>query len=337
MRVILFFVWLSLLSTAWTTRHLLRTSELVPLAENVYATCFDKTPNDHQLAFVVVNTRNDATVVTTTNNNNNNSIHVIGSHQPDAAVLARFRSLQNESRNAELGDCCSFIVPPPITEINTERMGFVTFEDCSVNADAVTFEALARSLNNWHAAIDGKTVIAKELRYVKSPCTPLAPTIAPDNMHMIAFGDIEAARNFFPNTAAANSIVAVAFLYVDCAEVSPMAECEKFFIKEWDILMNTRHFRFGDAAVNTAFMDLESVLTHEFGHAGGVGHAAVRCKRSTMHPTVHAGEIEKRGLSVDDTNCFRALHALPPMRNCASFNSLSVGAVIVWTFFIIIV
>ncbi len=42
---------------------------------------------------------------------------------------------------------------------------------------------------------------------------------------------------------------------------------------EWDLLMNDiGPWDFGDAGLNPALMDIANVVTHELGHAAGLGH-----------------------------------------------------------------
>ncbi len=74
-------------------------------------------------------------------------------------------------------------------------------------------------------------------------------------------------------------------------------------IVEWDILMNgVRNggsFVFGDAE-NSNVMDELGVVTHELGHAAGLGHPPNDCTEETMYAFASAGETKKRTLEAGD-------------------------------------
>ena len=82
-------------------------------------------------------------------------------------------------------------------------------------------------------------------------------------------------------------------------------------IVEWDMVFNEEGFDFGDANITTApVMDFLSILTHELGHAIGMGHAPLDsvCEVETMYPTAGFDETNKRSLDVGDIAGIRALY-----------------------------
>ncbi len=77
---------------------------------------------------------------------------------------------------------------------------------------------------------------------------------------------------------------------------------------ESDIFFNTS-FRFGDATVDPnplSMMDLQSIATHEFGHAVGLEDVFVEaCSDVTMYVYASYGDIEKRTLEKPDIRGLR--------------------------------
>jgi hypothetical protein len=57
---------------------------------------------------------------------------------------------------------------------------------------------------------------------------------------------------------------------------------------------------FGDAGLNPALMDIANVVTHELGHAAGLGHPPSECVDETMYAFATEGETKKRDLNAGD-------------------------------------
>ena len=73
----------------------------------------------------------------------------------------------------------------------------------------------------------------------------------------------------------------------------------------FDMVVNTAHHDWstdGDPERN----DLHNTLTHELGHAVGLGHSEV--EGASMYSTTFPGEIEKRGLHIDDKEALGGLY-----------------------------
>lgn len=83
-----------------------------------------------------------------------------------------------------------------------------------------------------------------------------------------------------------------------------------------DIVLNARQHRFKKLDAEDAsgsYDDLQNVLTHELGHALGLGHSA-RSDAAMFSQTIR-GEVNKRALSPDDHEGVRALY--PAAANAA--------------------
>ena len=81
-------------------------------------------------------------------------------------------------------------------------------------------------------------------------------------------------------------------------------------ITSFDIQINAEDHRWGVGATDGS-NDLANMLTHELGHALGLGHSEVHL--ATMSPTTFPGETEKRSIETDDRDAIAWLYsqALP--------------------------
>lgn len=77
-----------------------------------------------------------------------------------------------------------------------------------------------------------------------------------------------------------------------------------------DIVLNAAQHRFrvlpADSVAGGVYDDLQNAVTHEAGHALGLGHTPV--KAAVMYPQSAKGEVGKRTLDADDIDGVRALY-----------------------------
>ena len=77
---------------------------------------------------------------------------------------------------------------------------------------------------------------------------------------------------------------------------------------EWDMAFND-DFAFGDADVlGNNVMDFLNIMTHEKGHALGLGHPSDGCTEETMFRFASAGETKKRTLEAGDIAGLKSLY-----------------------------
>lgn len=86
-------------------------------------------------------------------------------------------------------------------------------------------------------------------------------------------------------------------------------------LREWDMVYDDVDFQFGDAGPlsedslgNTNIIDLVNILTHEFGHALGLGHPMDSCTEESMFRFSEEGETKKRSLHAGDVAGVKAIY-----------------------------
>lgn len=78
---------------------------------------------------------------------------------------------------------------------------------------------------------------------------------------------------------------------------------------EWDqVYDDDGDWTWGDATVNSSFMDFRSISEHEVGHAAGMDHPGLTCSLDTMYAYAGTGETLKRTLFTGDIAGIRALY-----------------------------
>jgi hypothetical protein len=85
-------------------------------------------------------------------------------------------------------------------------------------------------------------------------------------------------------------------------------------IVAWDMIVDVADFGWSDSGA-PGQMDFLNILTHEIGHAVGMGHTdaptgtnADLCWAQTMYPSASYGETQKRSLDAGDTAGIQALY-----------------------------
>jgi len=83
-------------------------------------------------------------------------------------------------------------------------------------------------------------------------------------------------------------------------------------IVEWDMVFNNAYL-FGDSTNENPpqdQMDFSNILTHEIGHAAGMGHTTTEavCEEQTMYPTAPFNEIKKRTIEIGDETGIKSLY-----------------------------
>ena len=108
-------------------------------------------------------------------------------------------------------------------------------------------------------------------------------TVSADGKNEVLFGSIDE-----PSAIA----VTVVWFYSD----GPPKNRE---LVEWDMLFDQVDYDWSTEGA-AGFMDFDNILTHEMGHAFGMGHAPDSCMEETMYPYAGLGETLKRDLFSGD-------------------------------------
>lgn len=109
--------------------------------------------------------------------------------------------------------------------------------------------------------------------------------VAPDDKNEVLFGDFDSA-----------GVIAVTIVWGRFGGPLPQRE-----LVEWDMLVDEVDFDWsGEANGVPGKMDLDNIVTHEEGHAFGMGHPANTCVDETMYAYADYGETKKRDLNSGD-------------------------------------
>jgi len=132
--------------------------------------------------------------------------------------------------------------------------------------------------------------------------------------------DIETGTELFSNTYTISPIVRYGrfdgknAIVLDTAPVGTIAVTSIWYytiskqIVEFDIKFNT-NYKWGDAVVNPAVMDLQDIATHELGHGVGLNDMYNgACNQVTMYGYGSYGEIIKRTLEAPDIEGLLSLY-----------------------------
>jgi len=110
-----------------------------------------------------------------------------------------------------------------------------------------------------------------------------ADTVSPDDKNEVMFGDID-------------SPGAIAVTIVWGIFGGPTSGRE---LVEWDEVYDDVDFGWSSSGELTK-MDFENIVTHEDGHAAGMGHPSDSCTEETMYRFATEGETKKRDLNSGD-------------------------------------
>jgi len=163
---------------------------------------------------------------------------------------------------------------------------------CAINPDNpdkltedFVVSAISAAAATWNKAIK-KNAFDKEYAV---DGTIKAPVV--DGTNSIVFSDI------FLDT----SIISETSLYVD-SSTTPWT------IIEFDILLNSK-LAWGDATQDPNVMDVQAVVTHELGHALGLGDVwDPACSQDTMYGFSSFGSTQDRKLSKPDIRALRLIY-----------------------------
>lgn len=167
------------------------------------------------------------------------------------------------------------------------------------NADGLLADDIAAwteaSLNAWDDEV------AFDLFGVRDDAAVVdgADTAAPDGKNELFFGDIEDP-----------GVIAVTIVW-GIFSGPPFAR----ELVEWDMVLDDPDFTWGNAGPtsetelgDTSVMDYQNIVTHEAGHAAGMGHPSDGCTEETMYRFAQSGETKKRTLHAGDITGIQALY-----------------------------
>lgn len=149
-------------------------------------------------------------------------------------------------------------------------------------------QTTAASLATWNAQVT-PAIFGSEVAGVVNGIDQ----IAPDGQNEVMFGNIDD-----PN------VIAVTITWGIFGGPPQGRE-----LVEWDAIFDNVDFAWGDAnASATPVMDYQNIGTHEFGHAGGLGHPSDSCTEETMYRFASVDETKKRDLNAGDIAGIKTLY-----------------------------
>jgi hypothetical protein len=149
-------------------------------------------------------------------------------------------------------------------------------------------QTTAASLATWNAQV-ASGIFGSEVAGVVNGID----LVAPDGQNEVMFGSIDD-----PN------VIAVTVTWGIFGGPPQGRE-----LVEWDAIFDDVDFAWGDANTSdTPVMDYQNIGTHEFGHAGGLGHPSDSCTEETMYRFASVDETKKRDLNAGDIAGIKALY-----------------------------
>ena len=152
-------------------------------------------------------------------------------------------------------------------------------------SDGFVRSVTATSLNTWDEQVAFE-IFGSEVAGVVDGLD----TVSTDNKNEVMFGDIDD-----PN--------AIAVTITWGIFGGPIWGRE---LVEWDTMFDDADFAWGNA--EPAKMDFQNIATHEYGHAGGMGHPSSTCTEETMYAFAANEETKKRDLNTGDIAGIKALY-----------------------------
>jgi hypothetical protein len=147
--------------------------------------------------------------------------------------------------------------------------------------DTFIRSTISGSLGKWEAASGGQDIFGDETAGTVD--RNALGTL--NNQNEVVFGDV-------------NSVGAIAVTYVWGIFSGPPHGRE---LVEWDQIYDQNDFDWtADGNVESAKMDFENIVTHEHGHAFGMGHPSDSCTEETMFRFSTEGETIRRDLHTGD-------------------------------------
>lgn len=120
-----------------------------------------------------------------------------------------------------------------------------------------------------------------------------ADTVSPDNKNELYFGAIDEP-----------GVIGVAIVWGYFSGPPSLRE-----LVEWDMILDDVDYTWGDATNNPTTMDYQNVVTHEIGHAAGMGDLyESACSEETMFGYTIEGETKKRDLHTGDITGVKKLY-----------------------------
>jgi len=158
----------------------------------------------------------------------------------------------------------------------------------------------AGAINKWEDAADGSVGSGLGVNILGngSATTSVltADSAAPDDSNEIYFADITGAGS--ENTIAVTIVWGIFG--------GPISGRQ---LVEWDMVIDDVTFNWSVGAIGEAGkMDFDNIVTHEVGHAVGMGHPSNSCTEETMYAYAGEGETKKRDLNSGDINGIKNLY-----------------------------